>query len=62
MARDFTAAGAQHRADFTVNSDSSGQQTVPVAAMDDQGRFVAAWQDDMDGDANGLILVRNLNY
>jgi len=52
----------QNRADFTINSDSSGQQRLPVAAMDDQGRFVVAWEDDMDGDANALILVRNLNY
>jgi hypothetical protein len=62
LGRDFTAAGAQNRADFTVNSDSSGQQRLPVTAMDDQGRFVVAWEDDMDGNANALILVRNLNY
>lgn len=62
LGRDFTVNGAQNRVDFTVNSDSSGQQTLPVTAMDDQGRFVVAWQDDMDGNAKALILVRNLNY
>jgi hypothetical protein len=62
FARDFTAAGAQNRADFTVNSDSSGQQRWPVSGMDDQGRFVVAWEDDMDGNADALILVRNLDY
>ena len=62
LGRDFTAAGAQHRADFTVNSDSSGQQRLPATAMDDQGRFVVAWQDDMDGDAKAIILVRNFTY
>jgi hypothetical protein len=62
LARDFTAAGAQHRADLTVNSDSSGQQVLPATAMDDQGRFIVAWQDDMDGDGKNLILVRNLAY
>ncbi|WP_437523184.1 metallophosphoesterase [Sorangium sp. So ce726] len=62
LGRDFTAAGAQHRADFTVNSDSSGQQRLPVMSMDDQGRFVVAWEDDMDGNEKALILVRNFNY
>jgi hypothetical protein len=62
LARDFTAAGVQRRADFTVNSDASGQQLSPVTSMDDQGRFVVAWQDDMDGDGKSLILVRNLTY
>lgn len=62
LGRDFTAAAAQHRADFTVNSDASGQQRLPATAMDDQGRFVVAWQDDMDGDGKSLILVRNLTY
>jgi hypothetical protein len=62
LARDFTAAGAQHRADVVVNSDSSGEQVLPAAAMDDQGRFIVAWQDDMDGDGKSLILVRNLAY
>jgi hypothetical protein len=62
LARDFTAAGAQNRADFTVNSDASGQQHLPVTAMDEQGRFLVAWEDDMDGDAKALVLVRNLSY
>jgi hypothetical protein len=30
--------------------------------MDDQGRFVTAWEDDMDGDGKALILVRNFTY
>jgi hypothetical protein len=62
LARDFTKAAAQHRADFTVNSDASGQQRVPTTAVDDQGRFVVGWQDDMDGDGKSLILVRNFTY
>jgi hypothetical protein len=62
LARDFTSAAAQHRADFTVNSDASGQQRSPAAVMDEQGRFVVAWQDDMDGDGKSLILLRNLSY
>jgi hypothetical protein len=35
---------------------------APVTAMDDQGRFMVAWQDDMDGDGKSLILVRNATY
>lgn len=62
QARDFTKTAAQHRADFTVNSDASGQQRVPATAADDQGRFVVAWQDDMDGDGKWLILQRNFTY
>jgi hypothetical protein len=62
LARDFTKTAGQHRADFTVNSDASGQQRVPATAMDDQGRFLVTWQDDMDGDGKSLILVRNLTY
>ncbi|MDF3065146.1 MAG: hypothetical protein K0R38_747 [Polyangiaceae bacterium] len=60
LARSFTNGAAQRRADFTVNSDASGQQRVPSTGLDDQGRFVVGWQDDMDGDGNSLILVRNL--
>ncbi|WP_437817528.1 metallophosphoesterase [Sorangium sp. So ce1078] len=62
LGRDFTSSGAQNRADFTVNSDASGQQRLPVTAVDDQGRFVVAWEDDMDGNGKALILARNLNY
>lgn len=62
LARSFTNGAAQHRADFTVNSDASGQQRVPATAVDDQGRFVVAWEDDMDGDGNPLILLRNFNW
>ncbi|MFT3925248.1 MAG: metallophosphoesterase [Myxococcales bacterium] len=62
LGRGFTSAGAQKKADFTVNSDSSGQQYVPAAAIDEQSRFVMAWQDDMDGDGNPIILVRNLGF
>lgn len=62
LARTFTASGAQRRADFTVNSDSSGQQYVPSSAMDEQNRFVVGWQDDMDGDGSFSILTRNLSW
>jgi hypothetical protein len=62
MARHFTALGAQSRADYTVNSDSSGQQRLPVTSIDEQGRVITAWEDDMDGNGKGLILVRNFSF
>jgi len=62
LGRIFNASGTQRRADFTLNSDASGQQRLPAAAIDEQGFFTTAWQDDMDGDGNSLILVRNFSY
>jgi hypothetical protein len=62
VGRGFTATGAQHRADFTINSDASGQQRVPSAAVDEANRCFVSWQDDMDGDGNPLTLVRNMSF
>lgn len=62
LSRVFNSNGTQKRADFTVNSDSSGQQRGPVASVGEDGRFVVGWQDDMDDDGHPLILVRNFNY
>jgi Calcineurin-like phosphoesterase len=61
-ARSFNATGSQRRADFTVNSDASGQQYFPAASMDTQARFVVVWQDDMDGDDDFGVLMRNFNF
>jgi phosphoheptose isomerase len=60
LGRTFNPTGVQRKADFTVNSDASGQQYVPAAAVDEQSRVVVSWQDDMDGDGDFLILARNL--
>lgn len=62
LARSFNASGSQRQADFTVNSDASGQQYYPAASMDAQARFVIAWQDDMDGDNDFGVLLRNFNF
>jgi predicted phosphodiesterase len=62
LGRGFNVSGTQKLADFTVNSDSSGQQYLPSIAFDEQKRFVVGWQDDMDGDGNYLILARNFNF
>jgi hypothetical protein len=45
-----------------VNSDATGQQRLPVTSIDEQGRVITAWEDDMDGNGKGLILVRNFSY
>ncbi len=55
-------AGRSAGRTFTVNSDSSGQQYDPAAAIDEENRFVLAWQDDMDGDGKPSILVRNFSF
>lgn len=61
-ARGFYADGSQRRSTFTVNSDASGQQYVPSAAMGTPEHVIIAWQDDMDGDGNFAVLVRNFDY
>jgi hypothetical protein len=62
LGRGFNPTGTQKKGDFTVNSDSSGQQYVPAVAIDEKDKFVFAWQDDMDGDGKPLVLVRNLKF
>lgn len=62
LGRGFNPNGTQRKADFTVNTDSSGQQFAPAVTIDEQDRFVFGWQDDMDGDDNPLILARNLKF
>jgi hypothetical protein len=60
LGRSFNPNGSQRKADFTVNSDASGQQYVPAAAVDEKDKFIVSWQDDMDGNGDPLVLVRNL--
>lgn len=62
LARSFETGGSQRRADFTVNSDASGQQYFPAASMDAQSRFIITWQDDMDGDGEFGVLMRNFAF
>ena len=62
LGRGFNPNGSQRKADFTVNRDASGQQYVPAAAIDEENRFVIGWQDDMDGNGDPLVLVRNLGF
>ncbi|ERS07456.1 hypothetical protein Q668_21350 [Alcanivorax sp. PN-3] len=61
-ARTFRADGSEKTSDFTVNSDATGQQFEPVAAMAGNDRIVTAWEDDMDQDGEFGILQRNFDF
>jgi len=54
----FDADGHKTLSDFTVNSNSSGQQLKPVVAMAANGAFVIAWEDDMNNNNYFEILAR----
>lgn len=58
----FYANGSQRFGDIDINSDTSGHQEWPAIAMDSFGRFVVAWQDDMDSDDEFGILMRNFGF
>ncbi|MBN2359006.1 MAG: metallophosphoesterase [Deltaproteobacteria bacterium] len=55
MARGFAAGGCQGFAQIAVNTETAGQQRLPAVAMADDGRFVAVWEDDSDG--NGVFQI-----
>ena len=59
-ARGFNADGTERFAQFTVNSNSAGQQTEPDIAMDGSGNFFVVWDDDRD--ANGLFQVHGRGF
>ncbi|MGC4120621.1 MAG: metallophosphoesterase [Myxococcales bacterium] len=56
-ARGFSAAGAEKKAEFTINRFASGQQRMPVVGFAARGKLVAAWEDDMDGNGSYQILA-----
>ena len=60
-ARAFHADGTERVADFVVNTDGTGQQIHPAAALGPTGAWVFAWQDDMDGNGFFEILARGLD-
>jgi Astacin (Peptidase family M12A) len=59
--RGFDADGRERLAERTVNTDSDGQQHQPSIAMEANGRFTVAWQDDKDKDGLADILVRGFD-
>jgi hypothetical protein len=61
LARGFDITGAERfslEEPTGVNSVSSGQQFVPVVAMDAAGNFVVVWEDDQDENGKFQILAR----
>jgi hypothetical protein len=59
-ARVLSATGTEKKSDFTINSNSSGQQYQPAVYLTPQGNIVAAWQDDLDGNDHYQILARGI--
>jgi hypothetical protein len=61
-ARGFYANGTERFHDMTVNSESAGQQCVPNIALDEDGSFVAVWQDDADANEYYEIVARGVKH
>jgi len=61
-ARGFFANGNERFHDMTVNSESAGQQCVPNIALDEDGSFVAVWQDDADANGYYEIVARGVKH
>jgi hypothetical protein len=61
-ARAFTSAGAELMKQQTVNANSSGQQVVPTLALGPGGRFLVAWQDDVEGAGLWEVLAKGCNW
>ena len=61
-ARAFTSAGAELLKQQTVNANSSGQQVLPALALGPGGRFLIAWQDDVEGSGLWEVLAKGCNW
>jgi hypothetical protein len=59
-ARGFHADGAQALPEFTVNSESRGQQLNPAVTSSDLGDFIVAWEDDRNENGVYEIHARGL--
>ena len=60
-ARGFDAGGVERFGDRAVNTDSTGQQLAPAIAIDGDGNFIVAWEDDVDDNDFYQIVVRGLD-
>lgn len=59
FAQRFDAAGAPVGAEFRVNTYTAGDQVNPVAALDDDGDLIVAWQSPaQDGSGSGIFMQR----
>ena len=56
----FNACGAAVMEDKTVNTDRTGQQKHPDAALGEKGYYYVVWQDDKDEDGDYNVLVRSM--
>lgn len=56
--RGFNSDGSQRFSERTVNTDEDGQQRRASIAMQANGRFLVAWEDDKDSNGQAEILVR----
>jgi hypothetical protein len=59
--RGFESDGRERLSERTVNTDPDGQQRRPAIAMEANGRFIVAWEDDKDNDGKANILVRGFS-
>lgn len=57
--RGFESDGAERFSERVVNPHFEGQQRRPAIAMEANGRFAVAWEDDQDADGRSTILIRN---
>ena len=60
-ARGFNEDGSQRFAEFTVNSDPSGEQRQPDVAAAPDGAFVIVWADDKNRNGRFDILARSFD-
>ena len=61
MGRVFYPGGCQKAAQFTINTDTEGDQITPKVAMDNKGNFVVVWADDTDNNGYYEIYMRGFD-
>jgi len=59
--RGFESDGRERLSERKVNTDADGQQRRPRIAMEANGRFTVAWEDDKNKDGQADILVRGFS-
>jgi hypothetical protein len=57
-AQRFDSAGVKQGSEFTVNTQSQGNQFLSDVAMDASGNFVVAWYGNGPGDDEGVFIQR----
>jgi Calcineurin-like phosphoesterase/Stigma-specific protein, Stig1 len=60
FARGFTSTGVERFSDVTINSDKDGEHKNPDVAIDENGGFVVAWQDDVDNNGYWEIVTKGM--